>query len=87
MNDIVERLREENAELISAIAKEAIAKDDAQKRLAEAERLLRETRKDVEFHASEAECWDCVTEQGECIRRLERIDAFLAGASDKEEDE
>jgi hypothetical protein len=57
-------------------------------RLMEAERLLREARADVQFHSDEAECWgrrrqyryaqDCVSEQGACIDRLARIDAFLA---------
>jgi len=53
-------------------------------RLAEAERLLQEARQDVEFHArtwkliSILESGDYVTEQGDCIRRLERIDAFFA---------
>jgi hypothetical protein len=58
-------------------------------RLREAERLLREARADVQFHSDEAECWghrrrqyryaqDCVSEQGACIDRLARIDAFLA---------
>lgn len=56
--------------------------DSLTARLAEAERLLREARADVQFHSDEAECWDCVSEQGACIDRLARIDAFLASTTD-----
>lgn len=70
-----DRLRAENAELISALVKEAIAKDDAQKRLAEAERLLERAINAVPW-------WD--EELGEGAAELaNEIEAFLASQEDK----
>lgn len=45
--------------------------------------LLREARADVQYHHDCAEMEDCLDEQGDCIDRLARIDAALAGAADR----